>query len=284
MKRRLKTVKLNNMTYLSYLTGAVSPQTRSKLYWLLSDSLIFIKRSLKHIRKNPDQLIGLITQPIMFMLLFRYVFGGAIDPGNTTYVNFLIAGILVQTSAFGASTTSFSVAVDMQRGIIDRIKSLPIASTSLLLGHVTADLVRNVISGLIMILVALVVGFRPEASATDWLAITGLLLLFTFAVSWMSAVLGLIAKTIEAVQWISFLLIFPLTFASAAFAPTDTMAPGLRWFAENQPVTHVIEAIRALMLDMPVGNHITLAVIWFVAIIFISVPLATYLYRQHSGR
>ena len=272
------------MSYLSYLTGAVSPQTRSKIYWLFSDSFIFIKRSLKHIRKNPDQLIGLITQPIMFMLLFRYVFGGAIDPGNTTYVNFLIAGILVQTSAFGASTTSFSVALDMQRGVIDRIKSLPIASTSLLLGHVTADLVRNLLSGIIMILVALLVGFRPEATVGDWLAVTGLLLLFTFAVSWLSAILGLLAKTIEAVQWISFLLIFPLTFASAAFAPTDTMAPGLRWFAENQPITHVIEAIRALMIDTPVGNHITLSIIWFTAITIISIPVATFLYRRHSGR
>ena len=268
----------------TYTTGAVKPMKRSRLYWILSDSAILIRRSLTHIFRNMDQILGLAIQPIMFMLLFRYVFGGAINTGETSYVNFLVAGILVQMAAFGALTTSFSVASDLQKGIIDRLKSLPIASWALLMGHVTADLVRNLISSTIMIGVALLVGFRPTASVTDWFLIVGILLLFTFAISWVSAILGLVAKTIEAVQWMGFLAIFPLTFASAAFAPTDSMAKGLRIFAQNQPVTHVIEAIRALMIGTPVGNHATLSVIWCVGIIIVAIPVAAYMFRNQQSK
>lgn len=256
----------------------------SKLYWGLSDSLVLIKRSLRHIFKNMDQLLGLTIQPIMFMLLFRYVFGGAIDTGGTTYVNFLVAGILIQSVAFGSLTTSLSVATDLQRGIIDRIKSLPIFGGAVLMGHVTADLVRNIIQSTVMIIVALLVGFRPEASVTEWGMIIGLILLFSFAMSWIAAIMGLLAKTVEAVQWMGFFLVFPLTFASAAFVPTDSMPWGLRLFAENQPVTHVIEALRALMVGTPIENHGILAVIWCVAIIAIAVPYAAHLFRTHVSR
>ncbi len=262
----------------------LKPQDHSRLYWIFSDSLVFMERSLKHIFKNPDQLLGLIIQPIMFMLLFRYVFGGAIQTNSGSYVNFLMAGILVQMSAFGALTTSLSVATDLQRGIVDRLKSFPIASWTVLMGHVTADLVRNILSSLIMMGVGLLVGFRPTASVSDWFLIAGIVLLFTFAISWVSAILGLIARSVEAVQWMGFLAVFPLTFASAAFAPTETMVKGIRIFAENQPVTHVIEAIRALMTSAPIGNHLTLALIWCVGIIVVSIPLSAYLFRNHSGK
>lgn len=229
-------------------------------------------------------MLGLFLQPIMFMLLFRYVFGGAINTGGTTYVNFLVAGILIQTAAFGATTTSLSVATDMTRGIIDRLKSLPIVSSAVMTGHVVADLVRNLISSVVMILVALLVGFSPSASFLDWIYIAGLLLLFTFAFSWLSAVMGILAKSVEAVQWFGFVLVFPLTFASAAFVPTDTMPKYLRMFAENQPVTHVIEAMRALMVGTPIGNHGIATVIWCVAIIAVSWPLATYLFHTKVSK
>ncbi len=262
-----------------------SPQsTGSKLYWFFTDSFVLIQRSLSYIFKNMDQLLGVAFQPIMFLLLFRYVFGGAIQTECTTYVNFLMAGILVQMAAFGALTTSFGVTMDMQRGIIDRIKSLPIASSSLLIGHVVADLFRNVLSSIIMIAVGLLVGFRPEASMSDWLAIAGIVLLFTFSLSWVAAILGLLAKSVEAVQWMGFILIFPLTFASAAFAPTQTMPKGLRLFAENQPITHVIEAVRAYMNGLPPGNHAMLSVIWCVGILLIAAPIATHLFRKYSGK
>lgn len=256
----------------------------SKLYWGLSDSFVLIKRSLRHITKNPDQLLGLTIQPIMFMLLFRYVFGGAIDTGGTTYVNFLVAGILIQSVAFGSLTTSLSVATDLQRGIIDRIKSLPIFSGAVLMGHVVADLARNVIQSTVMIVVALLVGFRPEASVSEWFAIVGLILLFSFALSWVAAIMGLLARTVEAVQWMGFFLVFPLTFASAAFVPTESMPKYLRLFAENQPVTHVIEALRALMVGTPIENHAILAIIWCIAIIVVAVPFAAYLFRTHVSR
>lgn len=261
----------------------ILPEQHSSLYWVVSDSLVLIRRSMSYIVKNTDQLMGAIFQPIMFLLLFRYVFGGSISTGSTSYVNFLMAGILVQMAAFGALTTSYGVAMDLQRGIIDRLKSLPITSAGVLVGHVVADLFRNILSSVVMVLVGLLVGFRPAASVTDWLAITGIVLLFTFALSWLSAIMGLIAKTVEAVQWMGFVIIFPLTFASAAFAPTASMPKGLRIFAENQPITHVIEAVRAYMIGAPVGNHALWAVIWCVGTILVAVPVAVVLFRNHSS-
>lgn len=257
---------------------------RSKLYWFLSDTRVLIVRSLKHITKNPDQLLGLTIQPIMFMLLFRYVFGGAIETSGTSYVNFLVAGILIQMAAFGALTTSLSVATDIRRGIVDRFKSLPIASFGVVIGHVVGDLFRNMLSATVMIGVAFLVGFRPEASFTDWLAIVGILLLFTFAFSWIAAIMGLLAKSVEAVQWLGFLLVFPLTFASAAFVPTATMPLVLRVFAENQPVTQVIEAIRALMVGTPISNYGLTSVLWCLGIIIVAMPLAARLFKNHVSK
>jgi ABC-2 type transport system permease protein len=264
--------------------GSVKPEQHSKLYWAGHDSWVLTKRSLTHIVKNWDQLLAVVLQPIMFMLLFRYVFGGAIDTGGTSYVNFLVAGILVQSAAFGATTTALSVATDLQRGIIDRFRSLPMFNASVLVGHVVSDLARNTISTLIMIAVALLVGFKPEASFVEWLLVFGVLLLFSFAISWLSAILGLVAKSIEAVQWFSFVIIFPLTFASSAFVPTAGMPGPLRVFAENQPVTQVIEAIRAWMVGTPIGNHGWLAFAWCVGILVASVPLAIYLFNRKSSR
>lgn len=262
----------------------VKPMKRSSLYWAIADSMILIKRSIMHITKNMDQLLAVAFQPIMFTLLFRYVFGGAINTGGTSYVNFLMAGILVQTAAFGAQTTAIEVATDLKRGIVDRFKSLPMRSSSVLVGHTVADLVRNTISSIIMILVGLAVGFRPTASVAEWLMMFGILLLFTLALSWLSAIMGLLAKSIEAVQWIGFVFVFPLTFASSAFVPTAGMPGPLRVFAENQPVTHVIEAVRALVVGTPLGNHGWLAVIWSAGILVISMPVAAYLFRRHTSK
>jgi ABC-2 type transport system permease protein len=266
--------KMSNTTY--------KPQVHSKLYWILADSWTLTQRSLKHIFKNMDQLLGMAVQPIMFLLLFRYVFGGAIETGSTSYVNFLVAGILIQMAAFGGTMTAFSVASDLQKGIIERLKSLPTFSAGVMTGHVIADLVRNIVSSTIMILVGLLVGFRPTASPLEWLIIVGVLLLFTFAISWMSAILALIAKSVEAVQWMSFLVVFPFTFASSAFVPTEGMPKLLRIFAENQPITHVIETMRSLMVGTPMGNHAILAVIWCAGITIVAIPIAAYLFRRSN--
>lgn len=257
--------------------------TTSSVSSALVSTGILIKRSLSHIFRHIDQILSIVLTPIMFMLLFRYVFGGAIDTGGTTYVNFLVAGILVQTLAFGANTTAYAVAVDLQRGIVERLKTLPIMSFGVVIGSVTADLVRNFLSSIVMVGVALLVGFRPVAGVVEWVEIVGILLLFTFAFSWLSAIMGLLAKSVEAVQWMGFVLIFPLTFASSAFVPTDGMPAGLKFFAENQPVTHVIEAVRALMNGTPVRNHITLSIVWCAGFTLIAIPIATYLFRKHKG-
>lgn len=268
----------------TFKTESVKPLKRSKFYWAFADSFILIKRSLVHITRSMDQMMSLILQPIMFTLLFRYVFGGAINTGDVDYVNFLIPGILVQTAAFGATYTAIGVATDLQRGIIDRFRSLPMLSSTVLTGHVVADLVRNTISTIIMLIVAFIVGFRPQASPVEWVLVFATLLAFTFALSWMSAIMGMLAKSIEAVQWLSFVLIFPLTFASSAFVPTDNMPYILRVFAENQPVTHVIEAIRAWVVGKPVGNHGWIALAWCVGAVVVAIPVTSFLFRRNTSR
>ena len=260
----------------------VQTQKRNQLYWILSDYLVLVRRSSVYIIRNMDQALSTVVTPIMFLLLFRYVFGGAIDTPGVSYVNFLFAGILVQTVAFGSTYTALGVTTDIRRGIMDRFRSLPMSSSAVLVGHTVTDLVRNTISAVIMVLVGLLVGFRPTASFLDWLAVLGLLMLFTFALSWTSAIMGLVSKTIEGVQWITFVFIFPITFVSSAFVPTSSMSPVVRAFAENQPVTHVIEAIRALTIGTPMGNHGWFAFVWSLLILVVSFWVAVYMYNRRG--
>lgn len=264
------------------LLAPVQPESRSSLFWLISDSWIMAKRSIMHIIRSLDQVLSLIMFPIMFMLLNRYVLGGAIDTGDISYANYLFAGILIQTLAFGANYTTINLAVDMKEGIVDRFRSLPMSSNALVIGHIAADLVRNIISGIIIILVGFAVGFRPNASPIEWLYVIGLALLFTLAISWASAILGLLVNSLEAAQWVGFVLIFPLTFVSSAFVPTDTMPAALRAFAENQPMTHAINAIRAWLVGTPLGDSAWLSAVWSIALIAISIPITTWLFRRHA--
>jgi ABC-2 type transport system permease protein len=259
----------------------INKDNQSSLYWVINDALEMTKRSVRHITRSLDQVLSLILFPIMFMLLNRYVLGGSINTG-IDYVNYLFAGILVQTLAFGANYTTINLAVDMKEGIVDRFRSLPMASSALLVGHVTADLFRNIISAIIIIAVGFLVGFRPNASATDWLMVAGLALVFTLAISWLSAILGLLVKSLEAAQWIGFVFIFPLTFISSAFVLTDTLPSALQVFAENQPLTHVINAMRALLVGTPMGNSGWMALIWNIGIIIVAMPLAVWMFRRKS--
>lgn len=261
----------------------VTQQQRASWLWAASDIWIMAKRSIMHIIRSLDQVMSLILFPIMFMLLNRYVLGGAIDTGNVTYANYLFAGILVQTLAFGANYTTINLAVDLKEGVVDRFRSLPMYSSALLVGHIISDLVRNIISAIIIILIGFVVGFRPNASVKEWVLVLGLALLFTLAISWLSAILGLFVKSLEAAQWVGFVLIFPLTFISSAFVPTDTMPAVLQKFAENQPLTHVINAVRAWLVGTPLGDHGWLSLVWCLGIIIVSVPIATRLF-QNRGR
>lgn len=261
---------------------------KSPAWWLIiNDSLIMIKRSTTHIIRNTDQLLGTFFQPIMFLVLFSAVFGGAIElalPPGVSYLSFLMAGIIVQTMAFGSTTTAIAITNDLQKGIVDRFRSLPMSDIAVLNGHVISDLFRNTISTVVMLLAGLVLGFRSNASFMDWLAIAGILLLFTLAFSWLMAIMGVLAKSVEGVQWLSFVIIFPLTFASSAFVPTENMNQYLKAFAENQPITQVIEAVRALMLGTPVGNYVTAAIAWSLGLLIVSVPIATILFKRKTSQ
>ncbi len=260
-------------------------EKRGSVYLWFMDSLIMIKRSSRHIIRNTDQLLGTFFQPIMFLVLFSAVFGGAISkalPPGESYLNFLMAGIIIQTVAFGSTTTALAICNDLKKGIVDRFRSLPMSNMAVINGHVVSDLFRNSISTLVMVVVGLLIGFRPDASFFNWLAIIGLILLFTFSFSWLAAIVGVLSNSIEAVQWLTFIIIFPLTFASSAFVPTENMGVYLKAFAENQPITQVIEAIRALILGNPVGNHVWLSVVWCVGMIVVAVPVTLWLFNRKT--
>lgn len=261
-------------------------EQKPKAVLALQDSLLMIKRSSRHILRNSDQLLGAFFQPIMFLVLFASVFGGSIEkalPQGVSYINFLMAGIIVQTVAFGSTTTAIAVTNDLKKGIVDRFRSLPMSNLAVLNGHVISDIFRNSISMIVMILSGLVIGFRPAASLMGWLQIIGILLLFTFAFSWLSAIVGVIAKSVEAVQWLTFVIVFPLTFASSAFVPTEGMNSVLKVFAENQPITQVVEAVRALILGNPVGSYGWKAVLWSLAILLIAVPVASIMFKNKTS-
>lgn len=261
-------------------------EQKSKVIAGLIDSWVMIKRSSTHILRNSDQLLGAFFQPIMFLVLFATVFGGAIKgslPEGVNYLSFLMAGIIVQTVAFGSTTTAIAVSNDLQRGIVDRFRSLPMSNLAVLTGHIISDLLRNAISVTVMLITGLIIGFRTHAGPLEWLEIIGILLLFTLAFSWLAAIVGVLAKSVEAVQWLTFVFVFPLTFASSAFVPTDSMTPVLKAFAVNQPITHVIEAVRALLLGRPVDDHAWLAVVWSIGILIVAIPLASYLFKNKGA-
>jgi ABC-2 type transport system permease protein/oleandomycin transport system permease protein len=259
-------------------------RTRSRLYWALADGLVLARRNLVQIPRIPELLVFATIQPVMFVLLFRYVFGGAIDVGGTSYVNFLMAGIFVQTVAFGSMTTGIGLAEDLQKGLVDRFRSLPMARSAVLTGRTIADLVRNMFVVAVMLVVGLLVGFRPEAGVTGWVAAIGLLLLLSFAFSWIGATIGLMVRSVEAVQSAGFIWLFPLTFASSAFVRTEDMPGWLQTFADHQPMTQVIDAVRGFLLEEPIGSHGWQAFIWCAGILLIFVPLSVSLYRRTTAR
>jgi ABC transporter DrrB family efflux protein len=195
-----------------------------------------------------------------------------------------MAGIIVQTVAFGSTTTAISVCNDLQKGIVDRFRSLPMGNLAVLNGHVVSDLFRNTISTTVMLITGVIIGFRSSASFVEWLYIAGILLLFTFAFSWLAAIVGVFAKSVEAVQWLTFIIIFPLTFASTAFVPAEGMNQYLKAFALNQPITQVVEAVRALILGTSIGNHGWLAVLWSLGLLIVAVPLAAFLFGKKTSQ
>ena len=249
-----------------------------------SDTVVLARRSLLRIPRAPDLLIGFTVQPIMFVLLFVYVFGGAIQTPGLDYVDFLMPGIIVQSIAFGGFVTALGLAEDLKKGLIDRFRSLPMSRAAVLTGRTLADVVTNVLQLCVLLGVGIAAGFWFRSGPVEVLAGIGLMLLFGYAFSWFFAWVGLTASSPEAAQAIGFTLIFPLTFASSAFVPVETMPAWLEAFAEVNPFTTTVDAMRALFLDLPHGNDVWGAVAWSIGLTIFFSFLAVRRYRRAITR
>jgi ABC-2 type transport system permease protein len=247
----------------------------------LTDSVTMAGRSLRLTRRQIDALLTSLMMPIMLMLVFVYLFGGAIHTG-TRYVTYVVPGVLLLCAGFGSATTAVSVAGDLTGGIIDRFRSMDVSGTALLNGHVAASAVRNLASTVLVFGVAFVIGFRPHAGPAQWLAAVGVLLAFVLAISWLAAAFGVLAKSAEAASGFTFFIMF-VPYASSAFVPIDTMPSWLHGFARYQPVTPVIETLRALLLDRPVGDSAWQALAWCGGILVASIALAAVAFRRRTA-
>ncbi len=247
-----------------------------------SDMGVMLGRSMRHIFRSMDTIITVTIMPIAFMLLFVYVFGGAIQTGTDKYVNYLLPGILLMAIASGIAYTAFRLFMDMQRGIFERFHSMPIARSAALWGHVLTSLVSNGISVVVIILVALFMGFRSSAGVLPWLAVAGILTLFTLALTWIAVIAGLSAKSVDGASAFSYPLLF-LPFISSAFVPTASMPGPVRAFAENQPVTSIVDAIRSLLTGQPVGNDIWVALVWCLGIAIVAYLVAMRAYKRKAA-
>jgi ABC transporter DrrB family efflux protein len=261
----------------------LKPRGGSRVYWAIADATVLAKRHLVQIPRIPELLVFATVQPVMLVILFRYVFGGSIDVGDVSYVNYLMAGIFVQTVAFGGVATGIGLTEDLTKGLIDRFRSLPMSRSAVLTGRTVADLVRNVCVVTIMLIVGLLVGFRPDASLVDWAGAIGLLLLLSFAFSWIGATVGLLVRSVEAAQSGGFIWLFPLTFASSAFVDPDRMPGWLQPFADNQPFTVIVNAVRSFLLDLPMGPNGWRALAWLVGMLVVFAPLAVRLYEKRTS-
>ncbi|MGH3366469.1 MAG: ABC transporter permease [Nocardioidaceae bacterium] len=249
---------------------------------VVPDTLAMLKRSLRHILRSPDTIITTAITPVAMLLLFVYVFGGAIDTGGgngDTYVNYLLPGILLITVASGVAYTAYRLFLDMQSGIFERFQSMPIARSAALWGHVLTSLVANLVSLALVVLVALAMGFRSGAGVLAWLAVLGILVLFTLALTWLAVIAGLAAKSTDGAGGFAYPLIF-LPFLSSAFVPTDDMPGPVRWFAEHQPVTSIVDTLRSLYAEQPVGNDGWVALGWLFGLLIVAYAIAMRTYHR----
>jgi len=244
-----------------------------------ADTAVLQGRSVRHILRSPDTIITTTIVPIAFLLLFVYVFGGAIETGSNSYDTYLLAGILLITIASGISYTAYRLFGDLQSGIFERFQSMPIARSAVLWAHVLTSLVANLVSVGVVVLVALLMGFHSGAGVLAWLAVLGILILFTLALTWLAVIAGLSAKTVDGASAFSYPLIF-LPFVSSAFVPTESMPGPVRAFAENQPVTSIVDAIRNLLTGQPVGSDIWVALAWCVGILVVAYVFAMIAFRR----
>jgi ABC-2 type transport system permease protein/oleandomycin transport system permease protein len=246
-----------------------------------SDTAVIAKRNLLRIPRQPDLWVSFTIQPIMFVLLFVYVFGGAIQtPGYDDYVDFLMPGIIVQTMSFGGFVTAIGLSDDLRKGLVDRFRSLPMARSAVLAGRTLADVATNTVSLVVMIVVGLLVGFNFTSSPFEVAAGIVLLLLFGYAFSWIFAYIALNSSSAEGAQALGFMLIFPLTFASSAFVPPESMPSAVEAFAEANPFSTIVDATRALFVDAPAGSDVWAAFAWCIGLIAVFATLSVYQYRR----
>ena len=248
---------------------------------VIGDTAVLTSRSLRHILRSPDTIITTAATPIVLMLLFVYVFGGAIDTGLSqgSYIDYMLPGILLITIASGIAYTAYRLFLDLQGGIFERFQSLPISRSSVLWSHVLTSVVSITVSLAIVVGVALLMGFRTGASVGAWLGVIGILLLFTLALTWLAVIPGLTAKTVDGASAFSYPLIF-LPFISSAFVPTESMPGPVQWFAENQPVTSIVDTLRALFAGQPVGGDIWVAMAWLAGILVVAYAISMAIYRR----
>ncbi|KZE94217.1 Daunorubicin/doxorubicin resistance ABC transporter permease protein DrrB [Agromyces sp. NDB4Y10] len=244
--------------------------------------IVFIRRSLTHSLRDTEALLMAVILPTMLMLLFTYVFGGALDPTGG-YVDYVVPGIILLCAGFGASSTALYVSRDMTTGIIDRFRTMPLRASAVLTGHVVASVLRNLVATGVVIGVAIAVGFRPTASPVEWLAAVGLVALYILAITTLFAAIGLAASSPEAASAYGFILLF-LPYLSSAFVPVETLPAWLAWFAEHQPITPVIEAIRSLLMDTPAGEASWWAIGWCILVIAVAAVWGSWLFRHRAGR
>ena len=252
----------------------------NKIFWTISDIFVMTKRNLMQYTRLPQLLIFSTIQPVMFLLLFAFVFGGAISTPGASYINYLIPGIIVQTVIFGSMQTGVGLAADLSKGMIDRFRSLPMARSAVLAGRTISDMARNVFVVCLMTGVGYLIGFRFQGSILESLAAMALSVLFGFAFSWISATIGLLVKEIETAQVAGFVWVFPLVFASSIFVPVPSMPSWLQAFAKHSPITVTVDAVRALSLDLPLGSNLWQSLLWMVGILLVFVPLAVHRYRK----
>lgn len=246
------------------------------------DTLTMVIRSVRLSTRNVDALLTSVILPVMIMLLFVYLFGGAIETGTAAYVNYVLPGVLLLCTGFVSALTATGVTQDMQEGIIDRFRSMDVSGAAVLSGHVSASVVRNAVSTATVVAVALVIGFRPTATPLEWLAAIGVLLMFVLMVSWVAAAFGLLARTPEGAGGFSFFVMF-LPYPSSAFVPIDTMPTWLHGFAEHQPATPVIETLRGLLLGTPIGDSAALALAWCGGITAVALAATGLLFRHRTA-
>jgi ABC transporter DrrB family efflux protein len=260
---------------------AAAERPRLTLSETLADSRVMTARQLRKTLRRPTYVVFAFVQPVMLVLLFRYVFGGAIDTGDVGYVDYLMPGIIVQTAIFGALITGLGLTEDMKAGVVDRFRSLPIARSAVLIGRTAADAVVNVMTLLVMVLVGVALGFRPSQPVYDLALAFALVLGFAYVFSWISAFIGLSVRDPETAQSVGFIWVFPLTFASSAFVPTDSMPGAVRWFADVNPVTLAVDAARALTVGHGDATSPALQTLaWLAGLLLVFLPLAVRAFRR----